>query len=98
MLRGWWFYNPSAVVLTFRSSCRGVLERMCAACLQCAVLRRYVQVQFALGIRNVDAAAEIAPVPPCSPCCGGTWLNFFPFSAARALPGAGPRLRVMLLR
>jgi hypothetical protein len=46
MLRGWWFYNPSALVLTFRSSCRGVLERMCVACLQCAVLRRYVQVQL----------------------------------------------------
>ncbi len=51
------------MVLTFRSSCRTVLERMCAACLQCAVLRRYVQVQSALGIQNVDAAAESAPVP-----------------------------------
>ncbi len=36
-----------------------MLERMCVACLQCAVLRRYVQV----GIHNVDAAAESAHVP-----------------------------------
>ncbi len=51
------------MVLTFRPSCRRVLERMCVACLQCAVLRRYVQVQFALGVHNDDAAAESAPVP-----------------------------------